>query len=134
MNRAANIITVAAIAILAPNLSLAGNAPTVGETVLGVEVNVARVVTNGYSANDLIGATVRNEKKEEVGTVHDLIVSTDGDISLAIIEVGGFVGLGSKWVAVPASMFEPGKGNEVVLPRATEAALKNMPPFRYANR
>lgn len=134
MKFAANIGMVAAFIILMPNFSLAEKAPTVGETVLGVEVNVARVITSGYSANDLIGSTVLNDAKKEVGTVHDLIVSTDGDVSLAIIEVGGFVGLGSKWVAVPASMFEPGEGRDVVLPKASEAALKDMPPFRYANR
>ena len=116
-----------------PVLAQAGNAPTVGETVLGVEVNVAKVVTSGYSANKLIGATVHNNQKKEVGTVHDLIVATDGEVSLAIVEVGGFIGLGSKYVAVPALLFEPGEKDDVILPQATEAELKSMPAFRYAN-
>lgn len=107
-------------------------APVAGETVLGVEVNVAKIVTRGYSANELIGADVRNDKAQTVGSVHDLIVGVEGEVSLAIIEVGGFLGLGSKWVAVPAHMFEADAGNAVVLAGATEAALGAMPTFSYA--
>ena len=126
-------IIVAAALISLPAFTAVSNAQTVGETVLGVEVNVAKVVTKGYSANKLIGATVHNDAKKEVGTVHDLIVATDGEVSLAILEVGGFVGLGSKWVAVPASLFQPGEKNNVILPKATEAELKKIPAFKYAN-
>lgn len=122
--------------LVAGSLLFAGTtfatAQTVGETVLGVEVNVAKIVTKGYSANNLIGAQVHNDADKNIGYVHDLIVSTDGDLSLAIIEVGGFLGLGSKWVAVPADLFEPGaKSNIVNLPKATEAELKKMPAFNY---
>ncbi|MEM1432215.1 MAG: PRC-barrel domain-containing protein [Pseudomonadota bacterium] len=108
-------------------------APLVGETVLGVEVNVATVASKGYSANALIGAAVHNESDQTIGKVHDLIVGVEGEVSLAIVEVGGFLGLGSKWVAVPAHMFEPGPERDVTLEGASEAALKSMPAFRYAN-
>lgn len=108
------------------------SAQTVGETVLGVEVNVAKVVTEGYSANKLIGANVHNSQDKSVGYVHDLILAPNGELSLAILEVGGFLGLGSKWVAVPAEMFEPGsKDNIVVLPKATAEELKKIPEFKY---
>ncbi len=126
-------IAVVAAVISLQALGTVAKAQTVGETVLGVEVNVAKVVTKGYSANQLLGATVHNDEKKEVGTVHDLIVATDGEISLAIVEVGGFVGLGSKWVAVPASLFQPGEKNDVILPKATEAELKKIPAFKYKN-
>ncbi|MDJ0637618.1 MAG: PRC-barrel domain-containing protein [Paracoccaceae bacterium] len=107
-------------------------AQTVGETVLGVEVNVAKVVTKGYSANKLIGANVHNDQDKSVGYVHDLILGTEGDLSLAIVEVGGFLGLGSKWVAVPAELFQPGhKDNIVILPKATAEELKKIPAFKY---
>lgn len=108
-------------------------APVVGESVLGVEVSVSTVASKGYSANSLIGATVHNDKAQDIGSVHDLIVGVEGEVSLAIVEVGGFLGLGSKWVAVPAYMFEPGPSGDVILAGASEAALKSMPAFRYAN-
>ncbi|MEL6619075.1 MAG: PRC-barrel domain-containing protein [Pseudomonadota bacterium] len=105
--------------------------PMAGETILGVEVNVAKVRAAGYSANQLIGADVKNETGTRVGAVHDLIIAPKGDVSLAIMEVGGFVGIDSKWVAVPADMFEPGDDGHFVLPRATEEELTRMPSFRY---
>lgn len=110
------------------------HAQTVGETVLGVEVNVAKVVTEGYSAKALLGANVHNDQNKSVGYVHDLILAPDGELSLAILEVGGFLGIGSKWVAVPAAMFEPSDADHVVvLPKATAEELTSIPAFRYAN-
>lgn len=106
--------------------------PMAGETILGVEVNVAKIRAAGYSANALIGSDVHNEKGARVGAVHDLIVAPRGDVSLAIMEVGGFIGIDSKWVAVPAEMFQPGEGEHFVLPKATEEELTKMPSFRYA--
>lgn len=107
-------------------------APTVGATVLGVEVNVAAVKAAGYRASKLIGAAVYNEKNKTVGTVNDLIVATDGRVNLAIIDVGGFLGVGAKHVAVPTRLFERGAKNTVVLPKVTEKELQAMPPFHYA--
>ena len=125
------IKTIATGALFLTGATMA-TAQTVGETVLGVEVNVAKVVTEGYSAKQLIGANVHNGQDKSVGYVHDLILAPDGELSLAIVEVGGFLGMGSKWVAVPAEMFEPSdKSNIVILPKATEAELKKIPAFKY---
>ncbi|SPH18268.1 hypothetical protein DEA8626_01800 [Defluviimonas aquaemixtae] len=123
----------AALIVAAPTFAVAEEKPVAGGSIMGVEVHVESVVANGYSANKLIGQTVHNDQKKEVGMVHDLIVGTGGDVSLAIVEVGGFLGMGSKWVAVPAGLFEPGPKAELVLPGATEAKLKEMPAFRYAH-
>ncbi len=122
------------IALLAASSAAAdSNTPVAGQTVLGVEVNVATINANGHSANKLIGADVHNDADEVIGSVHDLIVGVEGEVSLAILEVGGFLGLGSKWVAVPAHLFEADADSKVVLADASEAALKAMPPFAYAN-
>ena len=129
MNCTIEMITASALILTG---ATAATAQTVGETVLGVEVNVAKVVTEGYSANKLIGANVHNDQDKSVGYVHDLILAPSGELSLAIVEVGGFLGLGSKWVAVPADMFKPGqKDNIVILPKATAEELKKIPAFKY---
>ncbi|MEQ8825212.1 MAG: PRC-barrel domain-containing protein [Filomicrobium sp.] len=107
-------------------------APTVGATVLGVEVNVSAVKATGYRASKLIGATVYSDEKKQIGTVNDLIVSNDGQVNLAIVDVGGFLGVGAKHVAVPTKLFERGEKNTVLLPETTENDLKSMPPFHYA--
>jgi len=107
-------------------------AQTVGETILGVEVNVAKVRAAGFSANKLIGSDVNNDSGVRVGSVHDLIIAPKGDVSLAIMEVGGFIGIDSKWIAVPATIFVAGNDGHFVLPKATEEELKKMPSFHYA--
>lgn len=126
-------LTIACVLLLASPAMAESNVPVAGQTVLGVEVNVATINANGYSANKLIGANVYNDANQMVGSVHDLIVGVEGEVSLAIVEVGGFLGLGSKWVAVPAHLFEADADSKVVLANASEAALKAMPPFTYAN-
>ncbi len=137
MSIKSNILVTATVIAALPFVTSAqaenAAAPTVGGTILGVEVNVAAVEAKGFRASKLIGATVYNNKKKAIGTVNDLIVSSEGQVNLAIIDVGGFLGLGAKHVAIPTKLFERGKNDTVVLPKATEKDLKAMPPFRYAS-
>ncbi|MGB3813283.1 MAG: PRC-barrel domain-containing protein [Shinella sp.] len=53
------------------------------------------------SANTYIGQAVYNSADESIGKISDLIMEKDGGITAAIIGVGGFLGIGEKWVAVP---------------------------------
>lgn len=108
------------------------NAPTAGETILGVEVNVSKIQAAGYSAAKVIGSKIQNDVGDDVGRVHDLIIAPKGEVSIAIMEVGGFLGIGAKWVAVPADMFEAAEGEKFVLPKVTTDELKDMPPFQYS--
>ena len=128
------LFSIATLALMVALPALAeSTTPVAGQTVLGVEVSVAHINATGYSANKLIGSDVYNGTDQVVGSVHDLIVGVEGEVSLAIIEVGGFLGLGSKWVAVPAHLFEADANSKVILAEASESALKAMPPFAYAN-
>ncbi|MCO6386318.1 PRC-barrel domain-containing protein [Aliihoeflea sp. 40Bstr573] len=53
----------------------------------------------GLSADDLIGTTVYGANDENVGSIEDVIL--DGDtVDVVTLEVGGFLGLGDKEVAV----------------------------------
>ncbi|UDF30585.1 UNVERIFIED_ORG: PRC-barrel domain-containing protein [Roseateles sp. XES5] len=53
------------------------------------------------SANTYIGQAVYNSADESIGKISDLVMEKDGGITAAIIGVGGFLGIGEKWVAVP---------------------------------
>ncbi len=102
-------------------------------TLKSYDANVAAINAKGYSANTLIGSDVYNDADQVVGSVHDLIVGVEGEVTLAIVEVGGFLGLGSKWVAIPAHLFEADANSKVILADASEATLKALAPFAYAN-
>jgi sporulation protein YlmC with PRC-barrel domain len=54
-------------------------------------------------ADDLIGETVysgQGEEAEEIGQISDLVVGEQGEISAAVIGVGGFLGIGERDVAI----------------------------------
>lgn len=57
--------------------------------------------TYEFAANDLIGFTVRGTGDEDIGTVDDLLLGTNGEVVGVVIASGGFLGLGEKQVAVP---------------------------------
>ena len=55
---------------------------------------------SGIRYRDL-GTTVQNDRNEKIGTLDDIIISSDKDrVQFAILQVGGFLGLGGKTVAV----------------------------------
>jgi len=106
------------------------NAPVAGTVKLGVTVAETELVAAGYRAKKLIGATVYNDQNEKVGKIEDMIIAPDGKLSVAVVDVGGFLGLGAHRVAIPVEQFtqiEP----KIVLPGASKQALKGLPEFKY---
>jgi len=104
--------------------------PIAGRAILGVTVAETALVATGYRASKLLHQDVYNDKNEKIGKVDDLIASTDGTLSIAVINVGGFLGLAKRLVAVPVRQFAH-IGPKAVLPNATKDQLKALPPFEY---
>lgn len=52
------------------------------------------------TSKDLEGTTVYGANDENVGTIDSLVVGDDGKISEVVVNVGGFLGIGEKSVAV----------------------------------
>lgn len=53
-----------------------------------------------WRADALIDQTAYNKKGEEVGEVHDILVSPDGTVNAIIVEGGGFLDIGDSHVRV----------------------------------
>jgi PRC-barrel domain len=64
------------------------------------KVNVQKL-TAGYRASKVIGSSVTNKGNETIGKIDDLLVSSDGKDPYAVLSIGGFLGVGSHFVAVP---------------------------------
>lgn len=58
------------------------------------------------SADQLIGTPVYGAKEAHLGEVNDVIVSADGKVEAYIIDVGGFLGMGEKPVAMGATSLD----------------------------
>lgn len=56
--------------------------------------------TADIRAEELIGTTVYGAGDENVGEIGDVILTQDGKVDAVIIDVGGFLGMGEKEVAV----------------------------------
>ena len=100
------------------------------QTAAIMKVDPATVAT-GYRVSKVVGSTVVNEANETVGTVDDLIVTPTEVVPFAVLSVGGFLGMGTKYVVVPYSALKV-QDKKMVLPGATKESLKALPEFKYA--
>jgi sporulation protein YlmC with PRC-barrel domain len=99
------------------------------QTVTLMKVDPQSLAT-GYRASKLVGSSVVNEANETVGTIDDLIITPGGQAPYAVLSVGGFLGLGTKYVVVPFSSLQV-IDKRIVLRGATRDALKALPEFKY---
>jgi sporulation protein YlmC with PRC-barrel domain len=88
------------------------------------------------SGNTLIGATVRNDKREAVGKIEDVYVDDSGAIKTVVVAVGGFLGVGAKDVALKWSDLKFSRDDKsiVVMTSWTKDSLKAMPDYKSERR
>lgn len=114
----------------------AGNMESAGSKSYTVNRDkLAGATTKGGVAPDtLLGASVTSASDGEIGEVVDLLVGPDDHIGQAIVEVGGFLGIGSRTVAVDLETLRerPGAGQGLAT-NLTEDELKKLPEYRLAN-
>lgn len=106
--------------------------PVAGQAVLGVTIEEQRLIAPGYRASKLLKQDVFNDKGEKIGTIDDLVVTPDGTLSIAVVNVGGFLGLGTHRVALPVRQFTH-IAPKAVLPNAYRDQLKALPKFEYTS-
>lgn len=82
-----------------------------------------------FRADDLIGRSVATQSGEDVGEVD--FIGMRGDTIVAIIGVGGFLGMGENEVAVPVSQLIP-RDDELIVPQFTQDQLESMPEYNEA--
>ena len=89
------------------------------------------VVGTGYRTSELTGKPVVNEKNERVGTIDDFVIGRDR-VLFSILQVGGFLGIGSRLVAVPyRSLALDEEGEKITLQGATKEQLQRLAEFKY---
>jgi sporulation protein YlmC with PRC-barrel domain len=124
-----SITLLASAAVLAASLSGPAFSQGAPQTVTLMRVDPQSLAT-GYRTSKVVGATVVNEANETVGTIDDLIVTPTEKVPFAVLSVGGFLGMGTKYVVVPYSALKVGD-KRMVLPGATKESLKSLPEFKY---
>ncbi len=102
----------------------------VPQTLAMMKIDTLSLAT-GYRTSKVVGAHIVNEPNEQVGTIDDLIVTPNDKVPYAVLSVGGFLGMGTKYVVVPYSSLEI-KDKQMLLRGATKDSLKALPEFKYA--
>lgn len=65
-----------------------------------------RIEWGELAVDDLRGAPVYDRNDERVSEIEDLLLGNDDQVTAALINVGGFLGIGSRTVAVPMDQLE----------------------------
>ena len=130
-NKMALLFTLPAIAVLSTSLLWStGPRPLRAQEVDLVKVDF-QIVWPGYRTSKLAGRTVVNDLNEKIGTLDDVIVTKEHDIFIPV-QVGGFLGVGSRLVVLPFDAFKI-DDRKIVLPNASKEQLKKLADFKYAS-
>ena len=125
-----SVTLLAGAVVLAAALSGPAFSQGAPQTLSLMKVDPATLAT-GYRTSKVVGSTVYNEANETVGTIDDLIVTPNVTVPFAVLSVGGFLGMGTKYVVVPYSSLVV-QDKKMVLPGATKDSLKSLPEFKYS--
>ncbi|ADH89910.1 PRC-barrel domain protein [Ancylobacter novellus DSM 506] len=126
----ANIIGLAAAAALL-------SAPALAQTPITETANVA-VGPSDALASNLVGLDVNNAANEDVGEIEDLVLDSSMNAKGLVLSVGGFLGMGDRYVVVPPNAVKvtfdgsakEWKGTSTL----TREQLKAMPEFKYEGK
>ena len=92
------------------------------------------IETAELTAEDLQGATVYGPNDEDVGEINRLIMDDNGQVARVVLDVGGFLGMGERQIAVTMKELNIVKntaGDDFrVYIDANEAALKAQPEYK----
>lgn len=82
------------------------------------------------SSSTLSGEEVVNRDGENLGDIKDLMIDVNsGQVTYAVLEFGGFMGMGSKLFAVPLSAMRLDTENKRFILDQSKERLENAPGF-----
>ena len=85
------------------------------------------------TSSKLVGKNLYNKNNENVGQIEDLVIDNGKTISGVVVSVGGFLGMGERYVLVePSSIFlHRADGSLKAMVDADKDTVKNAPEFKY---
>jgi sporulation protein YlmC with PRC-barrel domain len=94
----------------------------------------ARDKSGVLKASDLIGMNVQGTDGKKLGNIRDLVIDPEeGGIDYAVLEFGGFAGIGDKYFAVPWEALQLDQTNKKLSLDVHKKDLKNAPGFDKKN-
>jgi sporulation protein YlmC with PRC-barrel domain len=90
------------------------------------------IQTDQIRASKMIGSSVYDLQNRNIGKVRDLVLDKDGKVAAVVVDVGTFLGMGGKTVAVQLGDLKT-DNNRLTLDR-TKEQLQQMATYRLENR
>lgn len=84
-----------------------------------------------FLSSKMVGVEVRNAAGDSVGKIDDLLITDGGTLTAVVLDVGGFLGLGSKRIAVEpgAIVLRPGGDRFSAVLNMSKDTLAAAQPF-----
>jgi len=82
-------------------------------------------------ASKMIGSAVYDSQNRNIGKVGDLVLNKNGSVDVVVVDVGSFLGVGGKYVAVPPTDIKT-NNNRLTLDR-TKEQLQQMAAYQLEN-
>lgn len=99
----------------------------------GMTEDQAKTATESIDEANYVGRKLVDRTGKSIGEVEDLMIhKTDGQV-YAVVDVGGFLGIGAKEVALPVTDLSVGADYVILMSQKDEAALKAMPEIDRSN-
>ena len=88
------------------------------------------------TSSKLVGKNLYNNKNETIGEVEDLVIDNGKTVTGVVVSVGGFLGMGERYVLVdPSSIFlHRADGSLKAMVDTDKDALKSAPEFKYSKK
>jgi hypothetical protein len=117
----------------APQPATAAPAPQNDENTKEEKTSVPATVVDGEQLESVLGIEALSSTGDDMGRIVDIIVDRTGQIRAAIIDFGGFLGVGSRKIAVDwrSLHFDPKKAGAVVV-NLTKDQLRVTPVYKAA--
>lgn len=86
-----------------------------------------------FRTSKIVGSKVYNNANENIGSVEDIVLKADGSMDEVVLSVGGFLGIGDKYVAVPFSNLKIARdGSSLkITTDGTKESLKALPSYQF---
>jgi sporulation protein YlmC with PRC-barrel domain len=101
----------------------------VPETHVAVTSHIIK--SDEIRASKMMGSTVYDLENRNIGSVKDLVLNKDGQVDAVVLDVGSFLGMGGKYVAIPISDIKT-DNNRLTLDR-TKEQLQAMASYQLEN-
>ena len=129
MNRSFILAGVSAVALALASPSLATDK---GDSTTARPASPMTRQTTQIDTQKLIGHNIVNAENDKIGSVNSVMLGRQGSVQAVIVNVGGFLGLGERNVAIDWADIQVSPDGKKITTALSKDQLKALPEFHYA--